>query len=133
MAGYPALETLLCHCEIDDSGHSLGTPGCSSEIKQGRYNDGWCELDHGSEPLHTKCHGSARGTCPECGKKIKVVRIEMRDHANGRLLYGAATPGMAPHKLAGKECPGTGRVPTETTFTPGYALREYLAAQVEVA
>lgn len=137
MSAVDRLEGILCHCDqtegLPQDGHELGTPGCASEIKPGRYGDDWCSLDHGGSPVHTKCHGSARGTCPECGKKFRVVRIEMRDHANGKVIYGAAAPGMAPHKAAGQECPGTGRVPTETTFTAGRALAEWQAAQARGA
>jgi hypothetical protein len=137
MAGYPDLETLLCHCDqtefLPQDGHPLGTPGCSSQIKQVTRTNALCQRDHYGIASCPNCHSPARGTCPECGKNARVVRIEMRDQATGRVLYGAATPGMAPHRVGGQECPGTGRVPAETTFTPGHARREYLASQVEVA
>lgn len=122
-------EGVLCHCDQAQDGHALGTPGCSSEVKKGTYTYDQCSLNHGSEPVHTRCHGWARGTCPECGKKFRVVRIEMREHAGGKVIYGAASLGMAPHKAGGQECPGSGRVPTETTFTTGHALTQWQAAQ----
>lgn len=132
-----ALEGVLCHCDQTDGlpqdGHELGTPGCLSVIRPGRYGDGWCTKNHYGLTNCPKCHGSAQGTCPECGKQLRVVRIEMRDHAGGKVIYGAAAPGMAPHKSAGQECPGTGRVPTETAFTSGRALYEWQAAQARGA
>lgn len=121
------LNDVLCHCDQAEVGHPLNTPGCVSEINPGRYSDGWCSLDHGSEPLHAKCHGSARGTCPECGKYGRVVQVKMRNDL-GRELYGPIKPGMAPHRVRGADCPGTGKVPAETTYTVGRAEREYFAA-----
>lgn len=134
MSAVDRFEGVLCHCDqaegLPADGHPLGTPGCSSEVKRGTYTYDQCSLDHGSEPVHTRCHGSARGTCPECGKKVQVVRVEMREHAGGKVIYGAAAPGMAPHKVGGRDCPGSGRVPTETTFVVGAALVEWMAASV---
>lgn len=122
------LNDVLCHCDQTEDGHPLSTPGCVSEIKPGRYSRDWCSLDHGSEPVHAACHGSARGTCPACGKYGRVAQVKFQT-SEGRELFGVRRPGMAPHKTGGQECPGTGQVPAETTYTVGRAEYEYFAAR----
>jgi hypothetical protein len=127
-------DEILCHCDQTDGlpqeGHPLGTPGCSSEIKRALRTSAVCSRCHDYGPFPCSCHGSARGTCPECGKKARVVKVTMRN-ADGKQIFGVAALGMAPHKMAGRECPGTGRVPTETTYTQGRALTEYLREHPE--
>lgn len=130
------LAGVLCHCdqttELPQDGHPLGTSGCASVVKAGRYGDGWCTRDHGLVGVCNSCHGPARGTCPTCGKSVRVVQIQMRS-GDGKVLYGAPSLGMAPHRLTGQDCPGVGAVPTETTYTSGRALAEYLAARQDGA
>ena len=123
---------VLCHCDqtqgLPEDGHPLGTPGCSTEIKAGnRGPSARCRKDHSWEQC-SGCNGPARGTCPECGKYGRVVQIKARA-GDGKALIGASAPGMAPHKVGGQECPGAGAVPTETTYTPGRALTEWLRAE----
>jgi hypothetical protein len=124
-------EDILCHCDqtefLPQDGHPLGTPGCASEIKAASRTSALCRLDHGSSPIHSSCHGSARGTCPECGKYVRVVKVAFKN-SDGKSLFGMNRPGMAPHKVTGRECSGTGQVPTETAFTPGRTEVEYFAA-----
>lgn len=110
------LAGVLCHCDQAEDGHPLGTPGCASEIKAGRYSQDWCQRDHYGIANCPTCHGPARGTCPECGKASRVVRVTV---GLGDLVWRSL--GMAPHRVGGQECPGTGAVPTETTHTPGRA------------
>lgn len=112
------LADVRCHCEVDEDGHPLGTPGCASVVKVGnRASLGICNKAHadwyGRSSGPCTCHGPARGTCPECDGHVRVVgRPERR-------------PAMARHHVAGRECPGTGRVPVETTYTPpAWAGRE---------
>lgn len=137
-------EGVLCHCpEAGEDGHPLGTDGCVAEVKKGRYHDDWCELNHEFELPHPKCHGSASGTCPECGKVRRVVAVIVRpDAVEGTTTRpGPSTarmelqrfPGMAPHKSGGVECSGTHRVPVETAYRPGKAFEEWLRAQDDLS
>lgn len=131
---------LLCHCDqtehLPDDGHPLGTPGCASQVEKGCYHDGWCAERHEFAPVDHSCHGTVRGTCPTCGKRGRVVRIEFRAGPDGQLRRGLRTgpiiearAGMAPHRTGGAECPGTGQVPAETTYRPGRLITDWLAAQ----
>jgi len=148
------LAEVLCHCDqtegLPQDGHPLGTPGCASVVKvSNRAPEPVCRRSH--ELANCPCHGSAHGTCPACGKRARVVRIEVRadleawlarrpgedvcawakrrkEHKSSRGPLLGARPGMAPHRVKGKDCPGEGKVPTETTYHEGNALREYRRA-----
>lgn len=150
------LAELLCHCDQTDGlprdGHPLGAPGCASVVKAGnRAPDALCRRDHGAQIGACECQGPVYGTCPTCGKRARVVRIEVRadlevwlarrpgedisawarrrkEYKSSRGPVLGAWPGMAPHRHAGKDCPGGGQVPTETTYREGNALREYRRA-----
>ncbi len=150
------LDEVLCFCHgIEQaSGHPLGTEGCTATVKAGSYTPTphpsvTTESGSGMKALATY------GTCPECRRRIRVVRIETRG-AWGKVLprlpgetkaayrrrklvefgEGGETvgpllqiaPAMAPHRHAGGECLGTGRVPTETRYTPGRRLADWQRA-----
>lgn len=120
---YEALNTVQCHCDGSEDGHPLAAAKCVSGlydrmVKPGKYGDDWCERDHFLPHGCPRCHGPARGICPHCEKRHRVVRIPL-DRGF------AAALGMAPHKVAGRPCPGSGQVPRETTYTPPKAMREH--------
>ncbi len=154
------LAELRCHCDDTADGHPLDAEGCTSEVEvKARPLPTWgskgvfCPEDHYSG-VHG-CHGPAFGTCPVCGKRVKVLRIETRGDRSADLARRADEddyaflvrrnelrdqmkksprgpllqihPGMAPHRHAGQDCPGAGQVPAETHYTPGRLLAEWTA------
>ena len=148
----PDVAGLLCHCDqtghLPADGHPLGTPGCASEVKAGaRENLGWCSRDHYYSVC--SCHGSVYGTCRECGRRVKVVKVETRGtwdvfprlpgetkagydrrrvdkfgHAGVRGPLLQVMPAIAPHR----DCPGAGQPPAETRYAPGRLLAEWVKA-----
>lgn len=145
------MSELLCHCRMNPDGHEPGSVlDCEAPtIRPGR----WLRPEirriggYGSIDL---AKVDARGTCPACRKNVRVVRIQVHrdlegERRTGRYLppvenpakpRGSALevrPGMAPHKVAGAQCAGTGRVPTETRYTPGRELAGFLELLAEEA
>lgn len=144
------LEEVRCHCDEDGDGHPLAAARCTATVKAGTYTP----VPH---PSVTTEGGigmrslATYGTCPECRRRIRVVRIETRgtwgkvlprlpgetkaayrrrklaEFGTGGETVGPllqVAPGMAPHPHAGGECAGTGRVPIETRYAPGQRLAD---------
>lgn len=143
------MSELLCHCRMNPDGHEPGSVlDCEAPtIRPGRWLRP--EIRRIGEYEHIDlAKVDARGTCPVCERNVRVIRIGVyRDfegeRRTGRMLppvenpakpRGTALevrPGMAPHKVAGAQCDGVGRVPTETRYTPGRELASFLAILAE--
>lgn len=138
------MSELLCHCDGDHLGHELGLGLECPRIRPGR----WLRPEIrtiGEYGDINFARVDARGTCPVCRRNVRVVRIQVHaEYARGgRWLppvenpakpRGSALeirPGMAPHTVARAQCPGVGKVPTETHYTPGKELASYLAVLAE--
>ena len=132
-------EGLLCHCDDDKAGHPLGDGLACPKLT--RTSVGFPEIHTIGEYNHVNlARVDARGTCPVChkpGVRVKRVQVFSSYHLgrrqepeiNPRVQRGNALeirPGMAPHKIKGVECAGTGQVPAETRYTPGRELAGYL-------
>lgn len=146
--------TILCHCGGDADGHVPGADECSEvPIKAGHYCRPWPESAVSEYGRPATAHlVAARGTCPVCGKRVKVVRIETHgtwgqacprlpgeskaaDERRRVAKFGKAgtrgpllqvQPGIGPHKHSGRDCPGAGQVPAETRYTPGRELASWI-------
>lgn len=121
------LADVLCHCGGDDRGHPLADERCTETVKAGTY----APAPHPSVvgELGGMRAQVTHGTCPECKRRTRVVRIETRVHTPGMNTsrpgaLAQIAPGMAPHRHAGTDCPGAGRVPAETKYKPGRVLAE---------
>lgn len=152
-------EGLLCHCRMNPDGHEPASVlDCEApEIKERSYSSrsrpGVTAADvgsHVSDGLYNQPYrmgqSPARGTCPVCQKSVQVRRIGLfaeLDRPTGRWLPPVQNPrvergypleirpGMAPHKVKGAQCAGTGQVPAETRYTPGRELAGYLQLLAE--
>lgn len=139
-------DEVLCHCEDDDTGHPLGRfcAGITGiTIRPGRHLRPEIPQVGVYEGI-VFSRVDARGTCPVCSKNVKVQRLMIRaNYQRGQRLepevnpgrhHGSVLeirPGMAPHRVRGAECAGTGQVPTETRYTPGRELGYYEKLRAE--
>lgn len=124
-------DELLCHCGDDVDGHALGDRECLVAVKSG------ARLGMPRIPSHLTDAGEftaaglgARGTCPECSKPgVRVQRAEIRGvvHVGRKGPLLGVEPRIAPHKAEGTPCPGAGRVPAETRFTPSREIASWIA------
>lgn len=103
---------------------------------QDRGTSPGCSVDHNEGC--SRCHGPAYGTCPVCLNRARVVKLEAWRTPDGQVTFapegstkvsgqhlgGANRIAVAAHRLRGVACSGAGQVPAETTFAPGYALRQ---------
>lgn len=144
------LAELRCHCDDTADGHPLGETGCTNDVEmKARPLPAWGSGLVGGIG-YGRPTGATYGTCRKCGQRVQVVRIETRDtweracprlpgeskaahhrrkvakfgHGGARGPLLQIHPGMAPHRHAGQDCPGTGLVPAETRYTPGRRLAE---------
>ena len=166
------IDAILCHCDDDEVGHEPGADGCAeqaikasthycrSSTAPGKYGvtaanfdrtaPGWCSRDHYGV---CSCHGSIYGTCRECGRRVKVVKVETRgtwdafprlpgetkatydrrreakfgeSGVRGPLLQ--VMPAIAPHRFTDQDCPGAGQPPAQTRYTPGRLLAVWVKA-----
>lgn len=138
-------EGILCHCG-HGSGHTPGEPGCDAPtIRPGRHLRP--EITRASDGPYgiNWTQAKASGTCPVCRKPgVRVQRLQVfASHVRGRRQEPEINPakprgsvlevrpGMAPHKVGGVECKGTGQVPAETRYTPGRELASHLHVLAE--
>ncbi len=146
-------DELLCHCtggSNDDTeggtgggpdrvGHGVGAPGCGEVVRQGTYRRAAVGGAGGAGGATTWLYRSARGTCPVCGRTGVTVTAPMiygRDpsapaHRRGA---GKGVPlgkllQLGPHPRPGRAasaCPGAGRPPVETRFTPPSLITDWV-------
>jgi hypothetical protein len=136
---------LFCHCRMNPDGHEPGSVlDCEAPpIRPGRWlRPEIARLGEYAAVNFAKL--DARGTCPVCSKNAPVKRIQVfAQMERGRWLPPVENPqrprgnpfevrpGMAPHKVKGVQCAGTGQVPAETRYTPGRELAGYLQLLAE--
>jgi hypothetical protein len=143
------MDGLLCHCRMNPDGHEpgsvldceapkiakgshvsrSGTNGVEVRPGGGAYvaAAGASGLDkiidrYAVEESFRRQKLDARGTCPDCGKTVRVQRVEVRvtDRPDLHDLHPgvvvAIRPALAAHKVKAGACSGVGKVPAETRY-----------------
>lgn len=120
------LVDVLCHCDADPAGHPLDHPGCAVVIRPGRYTRP--EVTTGSHPI-VSASATALGTCTGCDRPRTVKRVRRLGDVprTNRSVLLAHAPLIAPHKVRGEQCPGSGRPPVEVRFVEGSEVASWAA------
>lgn len=119
-------DAVACHCGGDEIGHQVGREGCAEVPIEMRSYVRPARLP-GAQALT-----SARGTCPNCGRKVSVRRVTLHtsikrwtEHgdvreADTRVLEDSigVWPGLVEHRRPRRSetCPGSGAIPAELRY-----------------
>lgn len=120
------VEDLRCHCDGEPAGHlPRSRPDCAAPEIKSRPTRRFTVRLNGGVMSRPPAWRTADGTCPACGRRVRVRRVRLVTRDPYRIL--ARRPAVVPHG----DCPGSDQVPRETRWVPPQHLTNGPAVELE--